>query len=95
MLYFCHTLLYRNDIHGHFKFTLSDVNDCVKSDSHFEIIVIGCDKLTKVTVTKNGEVKQKKWRILYSFIQASLCKIQGLFKDFLKTFLLLSRTENF
>ena len=28
------------------------------------------------------------------FIQASLCKIQGLFKDFLKTFLLFSRSEN-
>ena len=26
------------------------------------------------------------------FIQASLCKIQGLFKDFLKTYLLFSRT---
>ena len=29
------------------------------------------------------------------FIQAILCKIQGLFKDFSKTFLQLSRTENF
>ena len=29
------------------------------------------------------------------FIQVSLCKIQGLFKDLLKTFLLFSRTENF
>ena len=28
------------------------------------------------------------------FIQARLCKIQGLFKDFSKTFLLFSRTEN-
>ena len=28
------------------------------------------------------------------FIQARLCKTQGLFKDFLKTFLLFSRTEN-
>ena len=28
------------------------------------------------------------------FIQASLCKIQGLFKDFLKTFLMFSRSEN-
>ena len=28
------------------------------------------------------------------FIQASLSKIQGLFKDFFKTFLLFSRTEN-
>ena len=28
------------------------------------------------------------------FIQASLCKIQGLFKDFLNTFLLFSRSEN-
>ena len=31
---------------------------------------------------------------LAGFIQASLCKIQGLFKDFSKTFLLFSRTEN-
>ena len=29
------------------------------------------------------------------FIQARLCKIQGLFMDFSKTFLLFSRTENF
>ena len=28
------------------------------------------------------------------FTQASLCKIQGLFMDFLKTFLLFSRSEN-
>ena len=28
------------------------------------------------------------------FIQAILCEIQGLFKDFSKTFLLFSRTEN-
>ena len=28
------------------------------------------------------------------FIQASKCKIQELFKDFLMTFLLFSRTEN-
>ena len=28
------------------------------------------------------------------FIQASLCKIQGLFKDFWKTFLLFSKTKN-
>ena len=27
------------------------------------------------------------------FIQAILCKIQGLFKDFFKTFLLFPRTE--
>ena len=28
------------------------------------------------------------------FIQARLCKIQGFFKDFSKTFLQFSRTEN-
>ena len=32
-------------------------------------------------------------KIVSGFIQASLSKIQGLFKDFLKTFLLFSRTE--
>ena len=32
---------------------------------------------------------------LSGFIQARLCKIQGLFKDFSKTFLLFSRSENF
>ena len=31
---------------------------------------------------------------LSGFIQASLCKIQGLFKDFLQTFLLFSKPEN-
>ena len=31
---------------------------------------------------------------LTGFIQARLCKIQGLFKDFSKSFLLFSRTDN-
>ena len=31
---------------------------------------------------------------LTGLIEARLCKIQGLFKDFSRTFLLFSRTEN-
>ena len=33
-------------------------------------------------------------RVYPGFIQARLCKIQGLFKDFSKTFLLFSRTDS-
>ena len=40
-----------------------------------------------------GEVPYKMLQNA-GFIQARLCKIQGLFKDFSKTFLLFSRTEN-
>ena len=29
------------------------------------------------------------------FIQATLCETQGLFKDFLKTFILFSRTSSY
>ena len=34
------------------------------------------------------------YNALSRFIQASLCKIQEFFKDFLKTFLLFSMSEN-
>ena len=42
---------------------------------------------TKIVPDKNDDGSSR-------FIQAHLCKIQGLFKDFSKTFLLFSRTEN-
>ena len=41
-----------------------------------------------------GRYLQWKEISIARFIYASLCKIQGLFKDFLKTFLLFSRSEN-
>ena len=40
-----------------------------------------------------GNLKIKAAEIT-GFIQARLCKIQGLFKDFYNTFILFSRTEN-
>ena len=39
-------------------------------------------------------IRLEKGLALTRFIQASLCLIQGLFKDFLKTFLLFSKSEN-
>ena len=60
-------------------------------------------RLTKLIDASGSAIEVKNYLVNKStkhvlsvagFIQASDCKIQGLFKDFLKTLLLFSRAEN-
>ena len=83
--------------HGKSFITFGPVSALFSKQDISWLYIVKITKLFNVKYFRNPVIImyfRTEWKTKSGFIQARLCKIQGFFKDFQKTFLLFSRTEN-